>query len=214
MPCYGGSMTTQCAISLLKLQKVIDFVYETVTFDSLVPRARNAIVSKFLQSDCDRLLFIDSDIVFEPWHVQSLIKEDYPVICGMYPKKYIDPVIVKNNLADGKVNVLENSSKLAINLMQDGIIENNVIELLDAPTGFMCIKKEVFHQLREHVESYKIDIKAYSQILMYNFFDVGVKFGRYLSEDYWFCRKCQEHGIKIFGHIKVVLKHIGSYTYT
>ena len=215
MPCYGGHMMTQCTKSLLKLQKTMDFVYETVTFDSLVPRARNAIAAKFLQSDCERLLFIDSDIIFEPWHVHAILKEDYHVICGMYPKKSIDRVILKNNYLEGKEDILENSSKLAINPMKNGVIEHNVIELLDGPTGFMCIKREVFEHLIPHVDSYQVDIQAYKGVkTMHNFFDVGVHEDRYLSEDYWFCRKCQQHGIQIFGHIKVILKHIGTFVYT
>ena len=47
--------------------------------------ARNKVVEKFLSdSDAERLLFIDTDIVFHPEHVQLLVKHDKPVMSGLY----------------------------------------------------------------------------------------------------------------------------------
>lgn len=215
IPCYGGHMFTQCCISLLKLQKKLQFEIETVTFDSLVPRARNAIVTKFLNSTCDRLLFIDSDIVFEPDDVFALLDKDLPVICGMYPKKSICPNMVRDNVVGGKDDILKFSSKLAINIKAGGLVNDTIIELLDAPTGFMCIKKEVFENLKSKVQSYYSDISGYPyKTQMFNFFGIGVQHDRFLSEDYWFCRLCQENGISVYGHLKVILKHIGTYVFT
>lgn len=217
-PCYGNQMYTPCAESLLKLSKKIDFEWKTIGFDSLVPRARNYLVSMFLKSKCDTLLFLDSDIVFSPDDVQKLINSDKDIICGMYPKKSIDKEIVKKRILEGVDDPLAGSSHLAINLMNNNSkIQNNLIELLDAPTGFMMIKKTVFENLikSNEVPYYYSDIKGYStQDKIYNFFDISIENKRLLSEDYHFCRILQNQNYTIYAHTKVILKHIGNYTYT
>ena len=215
-PCYGSKIYTQCTSSLLKLQRHVDFVFETITFESLIPRARNALVAKFLSSDCDTLLFLDADIAFEPKDVIKLLESDKLVVCGMYPKKKLETSIIKNNLLEGKEDILTNGSKLAINIHPEAKVTEQELLLLDAPTGFMCIKREVFTKLisSNQIESYKNDIKGYPFQDIYNFFCVGVLDHRYLSEDYWFCRLCQKNDIPVYGNVKVILKHIGTYVYT
>lgn len=215
-PCYGSQMYAQCASSLLKLQRHVDFVFETITFESLIPRARNILVAKFLSSDCDTLLFLDADIAFEPKDVTKLLESDKLVVCGMYPKKKLESSIIKNNLLEGNEDILKHASKLAINIHPQAQLTDQEILMLDAPTGFMRIKRDVFTTLisSKQVESYKNDIKGYPFQDIYNFFNVGILNNRYLSEDYWFCRLCQSNDIPVYGNVKVILKHIGSYVYT
>lgn len=215
-PCYGSQMYAQCASSLLKLQRHVDFEFETITFESLIPRARNILVAKFLSSDCDALLFLDADIAFEPKDVLKLLQSDKLVVCGLYPKKTLETSIIKNNLLEGKDDILLNGSKLAINIHPEATLTDEEVLLLDAPTGFMCIKREVFTKLiaSNQIDSYKNDIKGYAFQNVYNFFNVGVLNHRYLSEDYWFCRLCQTNDISVYGNVKVILKHIGTYVYT
>ena len=55
--------------------------------DSLVSRARNRIVARFLMSDCTHLLFLDTDLIFSPEHVERLISHGLPFLIGLYPKK-------------------------------------------------------------------------------------------------------------------------------
>ena len=57
--------------------------------ESLITRARNYLVDEFLRSDCTHLLFIDSDIHYNPQDVIALMALDKDVIGGPYPKKAI-----------------------------------------------------------------------------------------------------------------------------
>ena len=66
-----------------------DAVFYPIFFESLISRGRNAAVAEFLRSDATHILFIDSDITFEPEDVQKLIDSNKEVICSPYPKKYI-----------------------------------------------------------------------------------------------------------------------------
>jgi len=62
--------------------------------ESLITRARNYCCDEFMRSDATHMLFIDSDIGFNPQDVIALLalqiqNEAYDVIGGPYPKKCI-----------------------------------------------------------------------------------------------------------------------------
>ena len=102
-PCYVGGVHVKYLESMLALQQLfikygLGFEYFNIPFDSLIPRARNASVTRFLQSKTStHLLFIDADIQFSPESVIKMLKEDKDVIAGCYPKKAIDFESIKNN---------------------------------------------------------------------------------------------------------------------
>mgnify|MGYP000341873540 CR=1 FL=1 len=72
--------------------------------ESLITRARNYLVDEFLRSDFTHLLFIDSDIHYNPQDVIAMLALEKDVIGGPYPKKSINwnqfeiGVAVKNNV--------------------------------------------------------------------------------------------------------------------
>jgi len=91
--CYNHMANTEFMISLIRLthylrDKNINYCLYPIVFESLIPRARNAAAAHFLDSDCSHLLFIDSDIEFEPESVAKLLRHNKEVIAGVYPKKY------------------------------------------------------------------------------------------------------------------------------
>jgi hypothetical protein len=88
----------------------------------------------------------------------------------------------------------------------------------EAPTGFMLIKRHVFDHLRRvHPElAYKPDmIGSIDPSLYYRFFDVSVdpETGRYLSEDYTFCRRWEAMGGKVYVDANSNLAHQGGKIY-
>ncbi len=48
--------------------------------------ARNQIASDALAHGFDELMWIDSDVVFDPDDVDKLRRHDLPLVCGIYPK--------------------------------------------------------------------------------------------------------------------------------
>ena len=93
-PCYGGHCTKQYAGSILKLQtearkRNINIQLDTTENESLITRARNMSVARFLTTDCPYLLFIDADINFQPEAVLQAIDADEDVVVSPYPKKRI-----------------------------------------------------------------------------------------------------------------------------
>lgn len=95
-PCYGGLCLEQFAISILKLQIMlmkegVQLYIDTTENESLVHRARNVSIGRFMQkSDADLFMFVDADVHFEPESVLRLIKSDHDVSVACYPKKFVD----------------------------------------------------------------------------------------------------------------------------
>src|SRR3954466_10006635 len=93
-PMYGGACMGPYMKSCLDLNTLCLKYGVTVQFfflfnESLITRARNYLVDEFLRSDATHLMFIDSDIDFNPMDVIALLALDKPINGGPYPKKTI-----------------------------------------------------------------------------------------------------------------------------
>jgi|TARA_R110000868_G_scaffold404503_1_gene682741 hypothetical protein len=205
MPCYGGQLTESTFMSFIKWgntarQLNIDWTMETLTNESLISRARNTLTAKFLHNkDSTHMLFVDSDIGFEPWHILVLLNRQVDVIGGLYPMKSM-PI-------KWCVNGLENSEK--------GV--DNLEEVSKTGTGFMLIKRHVFEKLNEHpaTKPFINDIGLPEELNPYmkTYFDTAVRENRYYSEDWTFCENWRDLGGKVWVDKRVLLRHTGTYTF-
>ena len=76
-PMYGGQaagMYTKSSVDLATLatKYEMDVRFFYLFNESLITRARNYIADEFMRSDCTHLMFIDSDIGFDPNDVLTL----------------------------------------------------------------------------------------------------------------------------------------------
>ena len=234
-PCYGGQLTEGYLHGILdttvKAQHAgIQIHLNTMGNESLITRARNTLVTQFLDFDLKdpdkftHLLFIDSDIGFRGENVIRLVESGYDIACGIYPRKSIDWKSVPQFIKETSEENLEQKA-LGYNLNfahpKDIKVKNGFTEVLDAATGFMCIKKEVFYKMKEAYSNLKytsdqiINNERFSSNNCYAFFDciIDEKSNRYLSEDYAFCRLWQKLGGKIFADVISPLTHYGTYPF-
>jgi hypothetical protein len=227
-PCYCGQVHVKYMESMLRLQLVlikhnIGFEFYTIPFDSLIPRARNACVTRFMASpEATHLLFIDADIQFDAISVVKMLQENKGCIVGAYPKKALDMEAVKENYSktSSQLELIQSSVKYAFNFKpkRSHKVERGVVEVLDAPTGFMMIKKDVIREMIAYYPEteYMNDVQAYQinkEDRFYDLFPSQIFEGRYLSEDYGFCRLWQRMGGEIFTDLTVKLNHIGQFCY-
>lgn len=221
-PCYGGVCLEAYAASILKLQvacaqKGISLMIDTTENESLVHRARNISVARFLyKTDADYFMFIDADIHFEAESVIRLIESGHEFSVAVYPKKCIMWDQVKAALEHGDTR---NPEKLASSLVMNfkshtAQITNGFTEVLDGPTGFMLIKRSVIQSMYSKYPELNCvndhqnrDLDTYCAI-----FDcmIDPETRRYLSEDYAFCRRWQLMGGKIFADCMTTLGHVGN----
>jgi len=167
--------------------------------DSLIPRVRNSIVAEFLSKDqYTHLLWIDADIGFTPEDVLRLLDSGHDVACGIYPLKKINfPDHIPGPMTQEEFKVLYTSYPFNPIARTFNIPPNGFVEVLDAPTGLMLVKREcLLKMMVQYPElKYKPDtmlglegIAEQIDNYYYRFFDVMVDdAGRYLSEDYAYC---------------------------
>lgn len=229
-PCYGGSVFQNYFMSIIKLiflcnQHKIPISFLVRGGDSLIPRIRNSIVAEVLANPVfTHLLWIDADIGFDPESVIRLLVADRDVVCGLYPlKKLVWPETIPQDMTRAQWEALY--THYPYNPVAGAKIDDQgFIEVLDAPTGMMMIKRAVLEQMCDAYPGLKYTpdhmlgmegIKDQIQDYHYRLFDVMTEEnGRYLSEDYAFCRRWQNIGGKIYIDAKSNLSHQGGHLYT
>ena len=238
-PCYGGQIGEPYFRSMMRLAILcnkynIQYTVSTLANESLVTRGRNTLTSFFMENQsATHLFFIDADIEFNPEDVLRMVAYDKPVVVGAYPKKALNwTSIIGAARADENENeetIEGHSSNYVVNFdfIKDKDnnatpqvqIEDNLVKLKDAGTGFMCIQKQTIQDLfDEHPEmKYVNDINVDQKFepFMYALFDTMIdpESRRYLSEDYTFCRLWQNKGGTIYLDPRTALNHVGHYTF-
>lgn len=237
-PCYGGQLMEPYFRSTVKLmtffnQHQIPLAFGTIANESLVTRARNVLLAYFLNSDYTHLLFIDADIEFQVDDVLKLYAADRDVIVGAYPKKGVAWQRIKDNMQAADTTkpftdkeIAAYGSDYAINFKfvnkesKTVAVDNGLIKLHDAGTGFMMIKREaILKLLKAYPElKYNNDVTINNNQVndhFYALFDTMIDpvDKRYLSEDYTFCRRWQEIGGDIWLDPTISLNHYGSFCF-
>jgi cellulose synthase/poly-beta-1,6-N-acetylglucosamine synthase-like glycosyltransferase len=202
---------------LCLIKEGIQLFIDTTENESLVHRARNVSVGRFMQkSSADYFMFIDADIHFDPMAVVRLIKSGHDVAVACYPKKFVNWTQAAEAVKEGDDrNMSMLSSSLVVNFGASTIqVKDGFIPILDGPTGFMLIKREVFKKMEERYpelwcvnDHQNRDFDKYCAL-----FDcmIDPETKRYLSEDYAFCRRWQQMGGKIHADINTTLGHVGN----
>jgi hypothetical protein len=168
------------------------------------------------KTDADLFMFIDADIHFDPDAVLRLVKSGHDISVACYPKKLVMWDQAASSLKDGDTrNPAMLASSLVVNFgAARREIKNGFVEILDGPTGFMVIKREVFKKMEEKFPELNCvndhqnrDFDTYHAC-----FDCMIDpvTRRYLSEDYAFCRRWQQMGGQIFADIQTTLGHVGN----
>jgi hypothetical protein len=238
-PMYGGMCAGMFARSVADLaalcsQYGIPLQFYFLFNESLITRARNYCVDEFIRSDADHLMFIDSDIGFNPQDIIALMAlqtqdpDKYDIIGGPYPKKCISwekiKLAVDKGIADEDPNVLEKFvGDYVFNPKggQQSIAIGEPCEVLEIGTGFMMISKPAMKKFCEfypqymykpdHVRTEHFD--GTREIMMAFQAEVDPKSKRYLSEDYWFCQKAQEANLKTWFCPWMKMQHVGTYIF-
>jgi hypothetical protein len=230
VPCYDSHITEPFFVSLLQTclyfkQIGLPFTVCTIS-DSLINRARNNLVAKFMASrDCTHIMFIDSDIQFDNEAILKLLWQDKDVVTASYPIKEIDWEKVKAHSIAGvdSKDLPSLATRNVVHLAKPGQqtiqVDKGALEIYEAGTGFMLIKREVFDKMIKKYKKLKfIDdtgaINGEEKDYTYAFFNSYIdEDGRFLSEDYGFCRYYQKIGGSIWLDPNINLNHFGRMKY-
>ncbi|MFZ0557900.1 MAG: hypothetical protein WAM55_01250 [Methylovirgula sp.] len=227
-PCYISAVSMNYVTSIFGLTLDcahfgIDCILHMHS-ESLITRARNKIVIKFLEEErFTHLFWIDSDLSFKSEAVFRILRADRDVVAGIYPMKSDPwpeegpPAGMTRKEFDIKYteypfNPVHHNSRAPIGPYVD---EDGFIEVAEAPTGFMAVKRSVFtNMMAQYPElNYVPDgPPGHPQAhLHWRFFDcmVDPDSGRYLSEDFAFCRRWRDMGGIVYADMQSKLQHLG-----
>ena len=208
MPCYD-SIKINSMLSVIKLiqqlsKSGIEVGIHTMK-SPLIHQARNYLTSVFLTTEYQYLLFIDSDVEFEPEAVIRMMVAKKNIVCTPYR--------VKSPEIDKQVYTVEFKDPKNILVLAEGLVE---IEA--GPTGLMLIDRKVFEKIIKNHPDLKIRNKVKpdagrSHEFYYNFFNFGFIDGYAMGEDVSFCRLARGDGFKIYANIQSPTTHHGSFAW-
>tara|TARA_R100001086_G_scaffold134944_1_gene70202 strand:- start:309 stop:995 length:687 start_codon:yes stop_codon:yes gene_type:complete len=208
MPCYD-SVKINTMLSVIKLiqqlgKSGIEVGINTMK-SPLIHQARNYLTSVFLTTEYQYLLFVDSDVEFEPEAVIRMMVAKKNIVCTPYR--------VKAEQLDKHLYTVEFKDPKNILVLAEGFVE---IEA--GPTGLMLIDRKVFEKIIKNHHDLKITNKATptaekSHEFYYNFFDFAFEDGYAMGEDVSFCRLARGNGFKIYANIQSPTAHHGSYAW-
>ncbi|MBU6428916.1 MAG: hypothetical protein KGR26_07900, partial [Cyanobacteria bacterium REEB65] len=108
-----------------------EFDLRVLTGESLISRGRDKLAAWLLDSDCDCLMMIDSDLEFSADGVDRLHRHGLDIVGATYPRKQFPLELL--------VTVEKGQAPTAGGLVQVRYL----------PTGFMLIRRRVFEALAD-----------------------------------------------------------------
>ncbi|QGZ17707.1 hypothetical protein HTVC023P_gp78 [Pelagibacter phage HTVC023P] len=194
---------------------------------SLVTQGRNLCVAGFLESPATHLLFIDSDIYFQAKTIFKMLEADKDIISVPYPLKTLMWDKAFDKMKQGKIKS-GNDIRRALHTYPMKVpddknikIDAGVIEVTDAPTGCMLIKRSVIEKMIEKYPEKKIVQKTVingeyvDKPNMWNFFDTthDPVEKTFLGEDFSFCQLWSKLGGKCYAYVNDSIVHVGEHQY-
>jgi len=190
---------------------------------------RNILAAYFLETDATHLLFIDSDISFDPQIVGDFLSMKKPIVGSAYPKRKID--MRKFAQAYAELDMIQSpeerykaaqarASQFPF-MAQNGARVQKGFVLADAiPAGLMLTERHVFTDMIKNKEKAKLRQLGPTPLWPagghYGFFDrVWIPKHKYwLSEDLSFCHRWVK-GMEeqIFAYIGPGVTHHGNMAY-
>lgn len=146
---------------------------------------RNMLVRKFLESDCDKIVFLDVDQIFSADVIEKLDSDDKDIVGAMICSR-VEPY-------KACITVKKDNKLFSIFPQEKRLIEVDAIGM-----GATMIKREVFLKMKKpwfYFSNKRDDIEAVND-------DIG--------EDINFCLDAKKAGFKVYCDTRINPIHIGN----
>lgn len=192
IPLYDGKLQMQSVACLLTETSIAAALGDELTVRFLpsctnLALGRNRLVKEFLESDAERLVFLDADVTFEPGALVKIAHHRVDFVGGAYrfkqePERY--PVCLLKEPRDTGPG---------------GIVEVSMV-----PTGFLSLSRDVFSKFKagHPGRDFRIDGDE-----SYCYFQIPYRDGALYTEDAYFCREWREIGGAIYLDPEIALTH-------
>jgi len=159
--------------------------------------AMNIATAKFLKSDCEEMLLIDTDIIFSPKHVAWLLEHDEPLVFGAYPKKLPGLTFPMEWLGE--------KSPFSNDWQAEG--ESPLVEVKRTARGFMRAHRSVFERMADSVPLVENFVSGDGMREFWKNQPGGH------SEDFNFCDRWRALGGRILVDQRITTQHEGTAVY-
>jgi hypothetical protein len=208
LPAYDFKVSLKLAVSLARFTQVapqhgIDVHIGSICGCSVVSRARNLLVRDFVDSDATELLFIDSDINFEPEDILRLMA------WGTDARKGVVAAVPRvRDVNTVYIADLEYDENRDLTMNHMGLVRAERVA-----TAFMWVSRAVFENLIEANPEWTYWDKRAGKDLS-AVFDFKVTREGYIGEDFLFCDRVREAGYEVWIDPTITLGHMGVQEYT
>lgn len=196
IPAYDGKVgveTVRCLLDEKSLAVIqgIDLQFAFLPGCSLITLGRNQLAADFLASDCDRLVFIDTDVSWDFGALVRLIQHPVDVVGGAYR--------LKREPEEYPIRWLEKAE-----LWADP--ETGLLEVDSVPGGFLSITRQAFEKLKEAYpdRDYEWEGREFQA-----FFHAPFADGKIWGEDTAFCNDWRKAGGQVWLDPTLTLTHAG-----
>ena len=196
----GGRIEPDCEANLRALE-VAGYTVRRVYGYSAIDQGRNQMATDALAAGFEELMWVDSDVVFDPGDVERLRRHDLPICCGLYAKKGARTFAC--NFPQGVRSVKFGA-------------RGGMVEVDGVGFGFTHTRREVYERVAAVDKLPVCNTKFKERMVPYfqpSVVPDGVGGFLYLAEDLAFCERARRAGVKIFADTTIRLWHVGSYRY-
>lgn len=193
IPVYDGKLPIETVRCLMVEQVVAlsagdDFHVRFLPSCSHAAMGRNQLAQDFMDSDCDRLVFLDADVTFEAGSVVRIAHHKADFVGGAYRFKFDI-----ENYPVGWIDKAELWSN-----------KQGLIEVASLPGGFLSLSRNVFDRLKaahpeREYEHFGKKAHCYFQMLFSD--------GHLCGEDSFFCKEWREIGGEVLLDPEIALTH-------
>ena len=206
-PCYDGKVHTGYLESMIRTvteleRRGISHTHLIVNGICHVEHARNLLAQRFLDTLGTHLFFIDSDLSWQADAVYRMLNRDLDIIVGLYPLKQA----AEEYPADFSVS---GERRLVGIIGRDG---QSLPRLIFAPTGFMCIRRNVLCRMIAAYPETKFREQTVTgeTVDLHCLFSCECEDGVWYGEDVYFCKRWRAIGGEIYLEPNIDFTHCGT----
>jgi hypothetical protein len=194
-PSYDGKLDANYVNSLLISINLcnnqgIDLIPIWISYDALLCRSRNDLLAIAINNNLDNIIWVDSDIEWNPEWILKLLSYKEDIVGGIYRKK-----------TDEKELYVIKTTNLSKK-------ENGLIKVEGLGCGFLKMSKKAFTSLWNNSKEYTSDGK-----IARNVFEIGINNNELIGEDIMVCNKLFKLGYDIYLDPNMTCNHIGNKKY-
>jgi hypothetical protein len=191
-PAHDGRLDVWYTTSLVNTIRIAQangiFIHPVfMSYDALVQRARNDLIRLAVDGNYDDLIFIDSDMEWNPEWIMSMLESEEDVIGGTTRKK-----------TDTAEVYVVKASDLTVH-------DNGLIKAEGLGTGFVRLSRKAFVALWDNSPAYQNEGRECRMVC-----DVQIVDGQLYSEDTILFRKLSDLGFDIWLDPKMTCNHLGT----